>query len=374
MRDLPRAGRDHLILYGYYGCGNFGDDLLLMATIAGLQPIFPGYGFIIRDHGLPPTVAAVGITVTFTGIETILVAGRRRGIGRWLTYFVAWRRILGQSRWLIFGGGTVFHARPSLNSLLLQWAICTMARRQGVRVAALGVGVSELRPAARGILRRIIAMSDLFLVRDVAALAQCAGTKAQQRGELTFGLTELRQRRSADSGDAVGLTVYPPACSKPGVLEALRETVRLLRKRGSLVVFLVSQRPGATADDASVFAKIADDVEIRTLEPNSGALARAFGGLGVVCGMRYHAMAMGAMAGIPFAGISHDNKIAELCRQLAMPCVELLGLTADRLVAAIADAKGRTPDVRVLDEAAAAAAMNFRRMAEIAASAARQSL
>lgn len=368
MRDLPSASRDHLVLYGYYGCGNFGDDLLLMATIAGLRPIFPGYGFIIRDHGLPVTTAA-GASIMFTRIETILVIGDRRGIGRWLRYFAAWWRILGQSRWLVFGGGTLFHARPSLNSLLLQWAICAMARRRGMRIAAVGVGVSELRPAARGILRRIIAMSDLFLVRDAASLEQCASTKAQRGGELTFGLAELRRFRSGDRGNAIGLTVYPPACRQPIVVEILRETVRLLRERGSRVIFLVSQRPGVAADDAAVFAKIADNAEIRTLEPNSAVLARALGGLGVVCGMRYHAMAIGAMAGIPFAGIAHDNKIAELCRQFAMPCVDLPGLTAERLVAAIADARGRAPDARILDEAAAAAAVNFSLLADVAAQA-----
>src|SRR5690348_5166128 len=321
MWDLPRGGRDHLILYGYYGCGNFGDDLLLMAIIAGLRPIFPEYGFIVRDHGLAPANAGTGIT--FTGIETILVTGRHRGIKRWLRYFAAWWRILGQSRWLIFGGGTLFHARPSLNSLLLQWVISAMARRQNVRIAALGVGVSGLRPAARGILRRIVAMSDLFLVRDAAALAQCAGTKAQLGGELTFGLPELRKLRSGNHSNAVGLTVYPPACDGPAVVEILRETVRLLRERGSRVVFLVSQRPGAVADDAPVFAQIASGIEIRTLDPDPALLTGALGGLGVICGMRYHAMVIAAMAGIPFAGIAHDNKIAELCHQFAMPCVDL---------------------------------------------------
>jgi len=367
MRDLPRANRENLFLYGYYGCGNFGDDLLLTTTIAGLQPIFPGYGFIVRDHGLPPAVAMDGANITFTGIETILAAGGRRGIRRWSRYLVTWWRTLGRSRWLIFGGGTVFHARPSLNSLLLQWTICAMARRRGVRIAALGVGVSELGPAARAILRRIVAMSDLFLVRDTAALAQCAGTNAQQSGEMAFGLTELRKPQWIDRGDAIGLTVYPAACGRPDVVETLCEVVRLLRKRGNRVVFLVAQGPGAAADDATVFAQIASGVETRILGSNPAALAHALGGIGVICGMRYHAMVTGAMAGIPFAGIAHDNKIAELCRQFAMPCVDLRGLTADFLVTAIADAMRRTPDARVLDEAAAAAAMNFSRLAEIAA-------
>lgn len=366
MRDLPRANRENLILYGYYGCGNFGDDLLLMAAIGGLRPIFPRYGFIVRDHGLPPAVSIDGADITFTGIETILSACGRRSVGRWLKYIATWWRTLGRSRWLIFGGGTVFHARPSLNSLLLQWAICAMARRRGVRIAALGVGVSELAPAARLILRRIVAMSDLFLVRDAAALAQCAGTHAQQGGELAFGLTELRKPQCVDRGDAVGVTVYPPACGRPGVVETLHEAVRLLRERGNRVVFLVAQYPGAAADDAPVFARIASGVETRILDSNPAVLARALGGIRVICGMRYHAMVTGAMAGIPFAGIAHDNKVAELCHQFAMPCMDLHGLTADLMVTAITDAMRRAPDARVLDEAAAAAAKSFERLAEIA--------
>ncbi len=70
---------------------------------------------------------------------------------------------------------------------MLQWMICVLARLQGVRIVALGVGVAELQSGAgRWLLRRIVGMSELFLVRDEAALNQCAGTKARLTSDLVF--------------------------------------------------------------------------------------------------------------------------------------------------------------------------------------------
>src|SRR5262245_49485253 len=174
------SSRDGVFLYGYFGAGNLGDDLLLAVLVAELRPILPGAKFLVRDHGDTSGLMKLGPDVTFTGTETIVADQGRLRVIRLFAYLSAYARLFRQCRWLIFGGGSLFHERGSLTSLLLQFMICCLARLRGLRIAALGVGVADLHsPAARWLLRRIVGMSDLFLVRDEAALRQCNGTKAR---------------------------------------------------------------------------------------------------------------------------------------------------------------------------------------------------
>src|SRR4029453_6482068 len=125
--------------------------------------------------------------------------------------------LLKGADWLIVGGGTLFHARGSNRSLLLQLSIFRMARFFGVRPVALGVGVSDMPNARSGrLLSAIIRQFDAFLVRDRAGLRQCAGTRAELSGDLAFGWRGIAALRGQPAstrrdGDAVALTVYPPA-------------------------------------------------------------------------------------------------------------------------------------------------------------------
>jgi polysaccharide pyruvyl transferase WcaK-like protein len=42
--------RRNVFLYGYFGAGNLGDDLLLAVTIGALRPMLPKARFIVRDR------------------------------------------------------------------------------------------------------------------------------------------------------------------------------------------------------------------------------------------------------------------------------------------------------------------------------------
>ena len=48
-QDERRTG---VLLSGYYGCGNLGDDLLLTVVVEELRAILPNARFLLRDHGV----------------------------------------------------------------------------------------------------------------------------------------------------------------------------------------------------------------------------------------------------------------------------------------------------------------------------------
>ncbi|MGC1467482.1 MAG: polysaccharide pyruvyl transferase family protein, partial [Pseudolabrys sp.] len=172
------------LLYGYFGAGNLGDDLLLSVATAELRAIFPTARFFVGDHG--HAVPEIHDCV-FTKTETILADQTKPRIVRLALYLAAYSRLFRQCAWFVFAGGTVFHERGTTNVLLLQWLLCLLARLHGVKIAALGVGIADLHSySGRWLMRRIVGMSRLFLVRDEAALAQCSGTKAGLGDDLVF--------------------------------------------------------------------------------------------------------------------------------------------------------------------------------------------
>ncbi len=319
------------VLQGYYGTGNFGDDWLLSATIAAIAHADPGARFIVRDHGDAVPLDGAG-QVSFSGSERVLGA---RALPRWtrLRRYIAeaWRQ-LGQADWLVFGGGTQFHGTGSLTSLALNTLLCLLARARGVRVAALGVGIKGVDGGiARALLSIIVSTARVFAVRDAPSRA-VAGERAMDSADLAF----TAPLPSVAGGDALALAVYPHAWS-PALEAAIAGALA-----GRRIVLLEVQRAGVTQGDGPVLEALATwlpDAERRRMLPDGSA----FTGVGLICGMRFHALLAAAQAGLPFVGIAHDPKIADLCTRFAMPCLAPCDVTAEALSAAIADAASRRP-------------------------------
>ncbi|MEI7605812.1 MAG: polysaccharide pyruvyl transferase family protein [Rhodospirillaceae bacterium] len=368
-----------IALYGYYGCGNLGDDLLLAVAVAELRRLIPGVRFLVRDHGDVAGLERLGPDMAFTHIDAILSDRSRSRPERLIRYLAAWFRLLGGCDWLVFGGGTVFHTQGGLVSLLLQCCICGLARLRGVRIAALGVGVADLKqPAARWLLRRIIALCDLFLVRDDAGLAQCRGGKARLTDDLVFSWTGLAsdagRAHPGGSGEAgIGFSVCPaafPPEERAAAVAAMAALVRLWRQRGHRVVFLAFWKRDGADDDRALLREINQrlgpdqDAEIRILTAEPGVIDGALKDIDLVCGMRFHGLVLAALAGRAFAGLAHDNKISEICRSFGMPWLALGDFTAERFAAAVDYALTQAPDPALLKTRIAGAHDNFRLLGE----------
>jgi polysaccharide pyruvyl transferase WcaK-like protein len=379
-----RAGeRSGVLLSGYFGCGNLGDDLLLATAVAHLRPLFPDAPLLVRDSGDVAHLRALDAKLEFTGIDVILADQRRSRARRLAAYLVRLAEALDRCQWLIFAGGTVFHEHANARSLFIQWSICRLARLLGVRIAAIGVGVAELHSRrARWLLHDIVGMSELFLVRDEGALAQCAGTSAQLTGDLAFAWPALAPpaRGAAVTPDAGGrrtiaLTVCPSAFMDAGAKHAtaaFSEAVRGWRERGHRVVFLVFHRGEATRDDRAMFNRIAalagggKSIETRVPAATPEAIATAYRDVDLVFGMRFHGLVLAAQFGVPFVGVAHENKISEICRRFDMPCFNADSLEGAALGDATDAALRRVPDPRLVALSMAGAEANFRALAAAA--------
>ena len=68
--------RTSVLLSGYYGFGDLGDDLLLTVAVEELRTILPDARFLLRDHGAD--LPKLGPDVIPTSIDAILDDERTR--------------------------------------------------------------------------------------------------------------------------------------------------------------------------------------------------------------------------------------------------------------------------------------------------------
>ncbi len=365
-----------VFLYGYYGCGNVGDDLLLSVVASQVLAWSPEARIIIKCLNPPPLS---GERIQFEQCEQILAdPDLPRWQKVWRYCHRVWKALKGVSLF-IFGGGTLFHAEQgSPINLMLLLAVVGMARLRGAQVLAMGVGVSPLC----GVIPRLLMSALLLLSRDVAvrdasSLECCSALagrgRVRQTADLVF-LTNFPPRIFRKTRERViGLTLAASAIRHQSgeygnALKELASALNQLEKEGWTLRFLSFQEliiGDFQLSDSLLLESLRGaglEAKIALIKLNSGRdqLAAVFSDLDMVIGMRFHGLVLAGISGIPFIGMGKDHKLAALCSQYDFPYIPFDQLRAEKLISAADALKEKIPDSQVTCELRLAARENFR--------------
>lgn len=376
MAESATAPR--LLLYGYYGFGNVGDDLLLTAVVTSTLGFVPNARFVVRC--LHP-VAGVGPSaqIRFLELERAMSdqsTSRIRRLGQYV--LDSWQSLAGCTH-LVFGGGTLFHARGnSPVNLALIFMLVLMARLRGVSIYALGVGVAPLHGRVpRWLMRGILARVADFAVRDASSLSHCqglaSGARLRSTADLVFSLPlpSVSRDTRTGQGPVVAITL---AASDIGngaehepFLQQLAVALELLVKGGWSICFLAFQeldQAGVRVSDTALFARVLScnpslNTKVLRMSAHPDNIAELFSTIDVVAGMRFHGHVLAAMQGIPFVGFGRDEKLRDLCSELSMPFLDMASLDAASLAEATERAKDFQPDAERVRDLSRRSADNF---------------
>jgi polysaccharide pyruvyl transferase WcaK-like protein len=369
--------RSSVYLYGYYGQGNLGDDLLLQASVAMIRSIRPPVTILVhcRDPArLPPLHDPAASPVP---AAAVLADRSLPRVQRLIRHFAMLRIAFAQCDALVFGGGTVLQESRSPVSILLIAAMVELARRQGLRVILIGAGLGEPRSApGRMAMTRILRHADIACLRDSRSLAiargLAPGARLAETSDLVFSLAGEADFSAPRPGDALALSIQP---SITGRNDATGEKARRLLadlagravrsgKRVKLLVFETKMADDEGVDDRAAWRALvgpllddpASGVTLATADAD--APMRLYDGVSLHAGMRFHGHVLAALAGLPFVGLSHDVKIAEICRAFAMPCHDVGEASQNDVWAALAAAAGSAVSPAVMGELRALASRN----------------
>ena len=321
----PQPGPAPLLLCGYYGEHNLGDDALLEVLLEQL------------GTGIPVVVTAHDQRQVEQRFEVATVPRRR--LGAVLT-------ALGRCRGLVLGGGSLLQDATSFKSLLYYGALITAARLQGKPVVLWGQGLGPLRRRrSRLLVRALLPLATAIVWRDAASarLAAALG-RTDPSGADPVWASEPQQWLGRGGPIVVCLR---PTAQLAG--EAWRPYLEALDQLATAAERPVIWLPFHGQQDRALFA----DLQAQGLLPQG--LARrsrqvqaltpreakaVFASAGLVVAMRLHGLILAAVSGAPTVALSYDPKVQAAALDLGCPCqvldaqastADLLGIWQDQL-------------------------------------------
>jgi polysaccharide pyruvyl transferase CsaB len=305
-----------VLLSGYYGFDNAGDEAVLAGLLAGIRQSLPDVRPVVLSGD--PTG-----TSTMHGVETVPRMDMR-----------AVTAALRRADLLISGGGSLLQDVTSWRSPLYYLHIIDQARRLRVPTVFLAQGVGPLqRPLIRWLVRRTLQHVTTMTVRDTdsASLLQEMGvtTPVTVTADAAF---LMPTRESARVGNwwnvrvgerpALGVALRPwgggggDALPWLSVAEALRSFAEVTEAR---LVFL----PLQPERDLPLAQKVATVIGEQACVLDLGASPWEMAGIVARCdsllAMRLHALIFAVAAGVPALGLSYDPKVTSFCREAGLP-------------------------------------------------------
>ncbi|MEB3201947.1 MAG: polysaccharide pyruvyl transferase CsaB [Synechococcus sp.] len=306
-----------LLLCGYYGEHNLGDDALLEVLLCQLPP---GSQAVVTAHDQ-------GLVQERFGVETV----QRRSLGLVL-------KALRGCDVLVLGGGSLLQDSTSFASLLYYAALIVVARFDAKPVLLWGQGLGPLRRRrSRLLVARLLGLVTAATWRDPesAALARRLGFEGLVGSDPVWALPPQPWR---GKGGPLVLCLRPTSQLQGMAWQPYLDAIDQLACQTDREVLWL---PFHAEQDRGLLAQLGQE---HLLPPGLAARSRevwaerpdeamaVFSSAGLVVAMRLHGLILAALSGAPCAALSYDPKVAAAAMALACPCQSLDQPPADDLL------------------------------------------
>ncbi len=317
-----------LLVSGYYGAGNLGDELMLyclrewLARQAIAVTVLSAYPDEVRRlHGLD-------------AVEDVPLLGEWSWKHAW-GRGVAWRviRALRRHDALVIGGGDLIRDDLGWRPFLAVIEKAIVALLLGRDVYLINVGIGEPRTRyGRALLGWVLRRASRIVVRDPRSVDVCAGLGAGARVEsapdVVFSLPALAGNAPARDGPPYALVCLRGTANVFGQFEWSESRLRALaagldglaERHGLRIVFLPFQTTEAGGDDklhhrVAMLMRNRERAAALAWSADPHEAASWFRGSSMVVAMRLHAAVLAAAYGRPCVLMPYDRKVTEFARQ-----------------------------------------------------------
>lgn len=331
MSGEDQCRRPRLLVAGYYGCDNAGDEAILGGLLAGLRQAAPHVEVVVASGDPPATAAAHGVQVIDREDVPAILEELRRGdllvLGGGGLFEDYWEipaeRMLSRA-----GGGLPYYVGlPALAALVgTRSMICAVGvgplhTEQGRELAASAFALTAGATVCDEASRELLAAIDPAVAARVEVTADAALLLPDAPEEVAL---ELRARLGLATGERpLGLALRPWSRTPAGegwldeVTEALAHH---LERTGARLLLLPFDAGDAALADGLARRLAAGDRVIRApagLEPF--ALLALVKECRAIVAMRYHAALFALRAGILPVALTYDPKVAALLNSVGAP-------------------------------------------------------
>ncbi|NLK09185.1 MAG: polysaccharide pyruvyl transferase CsaB [Firmicutes bacterium] len=314
---MNKTPMNHIIISGYYGFGNLGDEALLTALLQIFSSLWPHARFTVLSGDPQRTSSEHGVSaVSRSDFRTL-------------------RALLKQpDTAFISGGGTLFQDVTSSRSLYYYLSLLLLCHRYNVPTVVYGQGVGPFRHSwNRYLTGLVLKQVKLMVVRETEAYNSVLQWGFVNQKQLVLGADPVLALKSLvkegpNLREELGLSEKPQdkvllVCPRPGSglsanLKLIAACLDEIMHKGWQVVLL----PFQYDLDYPICRQIADSMDNAPAvwdKPLTVEEALLLVGQADYClGMRLHSLVFAGLWGIPMVGLVYDPKVENFLRELGL--------------------------------------------------------
>ena len=312
-----------VLICGYYGYGNMGDESMLAVIIRELRRQRP-------DIRLCALSASPEKTAARFGIDTV---------GRFDPERIS--KQMDRSGLLLFGGGNLLQDKTSTHSLLYYTHILRMAKKRGLNILIYANGIGPLlKEENKKRAGEALSLADTVSLRDRESFLFAEKCCPEKTVRLTFDPAVLTEQAFFPIPDQNYFVAVP----KKTVPDSTELTVRLIRavaEKTGWKPILVSMYD---KEDLGLVRKIALQANAEIREPQRAEeLITLFASSMLVISSRLHGLVYATAAACPMVGVSDDGKLFSYLEYIGfgngapVPCGIHVSRDAEIAVARVTD-------------------------------------
>lgn len=312
-----------VVISGYYGFGNAGDEAVLAGILVGLRSRLPHVDVVVLSSNPAQT----------RRLHSVEAVSRIAGA----------LRTLSGADLFISGGGSLIQDVTSARSALYYLGVLGLATVLAKATVVYAQGIGPLRRGwVRALARRILARTTLITVRDEGSVNVLTDLGIVRPvhvvADPAFVLVPTPAAQIQD-------VISPHHIPRIGValrswgddafVDALVEGLRAARRRlGETEFVVLAFHPDR---DLALCTRVAQDIGgcvLAGLPPRD--LMAVVGTVDLLVGVRLHALIASVVMGVPPVGLSYDPKVDGFLRRVGLGRIlSLAGLRSDDLCDAV---------------------------------------
>lgn len=327
----------NILISGYYGSKNGGDEAMLAAMLETLREL---------SSDLKVTVISLNPEYTKKRHNVDAIA--------WLNVWAILKKILSADL-LISGGGSLLQNVTSRRSLYYYLGIIFLAKFFGRKVMLYAQGIGPIRGTlAHKLMNFLVNRVDLITVRDKGSLEELKRLNITRPKIFCTADPVLAIKPvSLDAGQKILSKALTPKSylltPKIGVAvrrwidwencrENLAAALDKLAEQGAEIIFLPMQFPEDIKAAKSTAALMKQNCTVVDEELTTAEIVSLVGCMDVLISIRLHALIFAGVMGVPLLGISYDPKIERFLDSIGeKPLGTLADVTAEKIFAGVTE-------------------------------------
>ena len=331
-----------IVISGYYGFNNAGDEALLTAILASLRASDPKADITVISGNPGNTIAKHQVKSLYRFAAVRLL------------------RAIGEADLVISGGGSLLQDVTSKRSLVYYLSIIAAAKWKARKVMLFAQGIGPIRSRFMRLLTRLVVnKADVITVRDEDSAKELArmGVSAA-KVEVTADPVLMLNPESKIAGKTIlaeaGLDPYKPIIGVsvrewPDNLRCLKQLSAALGKLSEKYNAQIAILPLQVSKDLkdsqllqSYIPKARNKVVLLQGDYSTEEFLSIIGSFRLLIGMRLHALIFAAVMAVPLMAISYDPKVDSFLKAIGAQAVGTVEtLDAAKVEKAAAELWGR---------------------------------